>query len=490
MPPGETIVHEMKAALVSYLLVAHAARVTEHVHLDNAAGSPTSAPTANYALQTFAETNQTAFLRDFNPIVEEFKNGTRMLTLGTSVIKESAGLVTFARTYTSSNSICGSATFLAFDPYQATLAPSVGGLTRLDFGSSISPTFTCTDASIVNQIAAALSSDLPNPTLVSSGQVPSATLISRENLRFSCDGLTWLVGSTCSACFFGGPQSQAAKSLVVTSSVIMDDCRCTYPAGTLVLRPQIGNLNFGGFGQTCSRQPTNFQISFTCQLDSCRVADDPHVRTFSQRKFAYSGTGEHILAQWKESGHENKISSCFFDMDVRNGKSFQKSVSYTCKNTHLIVQRSVSEKLEAQKLRVHFFQNETLLPENDHGDFLQCSILNNYMSCTCSAERNVRLVVTGKRFKGKTYINSELRMLRMKEEENLGGFCQGRTHTTSFLAGPNNHANCKSVSYPTSGGDGPHDPVFADGCGPASWKVAKGTINLFAERHNAIEECV
>eukprot|EP00954_Amorphochlora_amoebiformis_P001346 102844-Amorphochlora_amoeboformis.AAC.1 len=59
------------------------------------------------------------------------------------------------------------------------------------------------------------------------------------------------------------------------------------------------------------------------------------------------------------------------------------------------------------------------------------------MSCTCSAERNVRLVVTGKRFKvhklvpaivmyeiitrllfsqGKTYINSELRMLRMKEE--------------------------------------------------------------------------
>eukprot|EP00954_Amorphochlora_amoebiformis_P011397 891665-Amorphochlora_amoeboformis.AAC.1 len=51
----------------------------------------------------------------------------------------------------------------------------------------------------------------------------------------------------------------------------------------------------------------------------------------------------------KESGHENKISSCFFDMDVRNGKSFQKSVSYTCKNTHLIVQRSVSEKLETQK---------------------------------------------------------------------------------------------------------------------------------------------
>ncbi|GAB5372774.1 hypothetical protein AAMO2058_001693700 [Amorphochlora amoebiformis] len=476
----------MKAALVFYLLVAHAARVTEHVHLDNAAGSPTSAPTADDALRTFAVnavSNQTAFLGDFNPIVEEFKNGTRMLTMGTSVIKESAGLVTFARTYTSTNNFCGSANFLAFDAHEATLAPSVGGLTRLDFGSSRSPTFTCTDASIVNQIATALSSDLPNPTLLSSGQVPSASGF--HDLVFSCDGLNWMVGGSCSGC----TPIQSRKSLFVSSSTITEDCLCPYPAGTLVFRPQIGNLNFGGFGQSCRQPITNFQISFNCRLDSCRVADDPHVRTFSQRKFAYSGTGEHILAQWKESGHENKISSCFFDMDVRNGKSFQKSVSYTCKNTHLIVQRSVSEKLETQKLRVHFFQNETLLPENVHGDFLQCSILNNYMSCTCSAERNVRLVVTGKRFKGKTYINSELRMLRMKEEENLGGFCQGRTHTTSFLAGPNNRDNCKSVSYPTSGGDGPHDPVFADGCGPASWKVAKGTINLFAERHNAIEEC-
>eukprot|EP00954_Amorphochlora_amoebiformis_P028225 1390943-Amorphochlora_amoeboformis.AAC.1 len=60
----------MKAALVFYLLVAHAARVTEHVHLDNAAGSPTSAPTADDALRTFAVnavSNQTAFLGDFNP---------------------------------------------------------------------------------------------------------------------------------------------------------------------------------------------------------------------------------------------------------------------------------------------------------------------------------------------------------------------------------------------------------------------------------------
>ncbi|GAB5368793.1 hypothetical protein AAMO2058_001350200 [Amorphochlora amoebiformis] len=474
------------AALVSYLLVAHAARVTEHVHLDNAAPGSSSS-TANDALITFvnnAVSNHTAIPGDFSPIVEEFKNGTRMFTLGTSVIKESAGSVTYVRTYIAGSGSCFSADFVAFDTYQTTLAPSVGGLTRLDFGSSISPTFTCTDASIVNQIAAALSSDLPNPTLLSLGQVPSASLTVRDNLAFSCDGLTWVVGSLCSSC----DPIASRKSLVVGKSIFYD-CLCSYPPGTLVFRPQLGQREFGGFGNTCNPPTTTFQISFKCQLDSCRVADDPHVRTFSQRKFAYSGTGEHILAQWKESGHENKISSCFFDMDVRNRKSFQKSVSYTCKNTHLIVQRSLSEKLEAQKLRVHFFQNEKLLPENDHGDFLRCNILNNYMSCTCSAERNVRLLVTGKRFKGKTYINSELRMLRMKEEENLGGFCQGQTHTTSFLAGPNNRDNCKSVSYPSSGGDGPHDPVFADRCGPASWKVAKGTINLFAEHHNAIEEC-
>eukprot|EP00954_Amorphochlora_amoebiformis_P010445 816176-Amorphochlora_amoeboformis.AAC.1 len=68
--------------------------------------------------------------------VEEFKNGTRMLTLGNSVIKESAGLVTFSRTYVPAEGFCNSPQFLAFDTYQAALASSVGGLTRLDFGSS------------------------------------------------------------------------------------------------------------------------------------------------------------------------------------------------------------------------------------------------------------------------------------------------------------------------------------------------------------------
>eukprot|EP00954_Amorphochlora_amoebiformis_P030009 1393987-Amorphochlora_amoeboformis.AAC.1 len=163
-----TIPGSMKAAaLVSYLLVAHAARVTEHVHLDNAAPGSSSS-TANDALITFvnnAVSNHTAIPGDFSPIVEEFKNGTRMFTLGTSVIKESAGSVTYVRTYIAGSGSCFSADFVAFDTYQTTLAPSVGGLTRLDFGSSISPTFTCTDASIVNQIAAALSSDLPNPTV-------------------------------------------------------------------------------------------------------------------------------------------------------------------------------------------------------------------------------------------------------------------------------------------------------------------------------------
>eukprot|EP00954_Amorphochlora_amoebiformis_P015845 1243663-Amorphochlora_amoeboformis.AAC.1 len=168
------------------------------------------------------------------------------------------------RTYTSNNNLCGSPNFNAFDDYQATLAPSVGGLTRLEFGSSASPTFTCTDASIVNQIALALSSDVPNPTLASSGQVPSASLVGRVNLRFSCDGLTWYVGGTCSDC----SQSRVAgdaKSLVVSPSNGVDDCICTYPPGTLVLRPQIGNLNFGGFGQTCSPPTITFQISFNCR---------------------------------------------------------------------------------------------------------------------------------------------------------------------------------------------------------------------------------
>ncbi|GAB5367578.1 hypothetical protein AAMO2058_001242600 [Amorphochlora amoebiformis] len=477
----------MKAlVLAGYLLVVYAARVTERVHLDKAAG--TTSPTPNDALalatsEVDGVSNRTTFSGDFNQVMEEFKNGTRMLTVGKAVIKESAGMVTFEKTYLGFVR-CFSPDFVAFDTYQTTLAPSVGGLTRLDFRSSGSPTFTCTDASIVNQIAAALSSDVSNPTLVASGQVPDATL-SFQTLAFSCNGLFWHIGQTCSSCF----PRESRKSFYVAATLIPFDCTCAYPPGTLLFRPQIGNNNWGGFQNTCNQLQTTFRISFMCRLDSCRVADDPHVRTFSQRKFAYSGTGEHILAQWKESGHENKISSCFFDMDARNGKSFQKSVSYTCKDTHLIVQRSVSEKHEEQKLRVHFFQNQKLLPENDHGDFLLCSILSNYLSCTCSAERNVRLVVTGKRFKGITYINSELRMLRMKEEENLGGFCQGRTHTTSFLAGPNNHDNCKSVTYPKSGGDRPHNPVFADGCGPASWKVSKGTINLFAEHHDAIEQC-
>eukprot|EP00954_Amorphochlora_amoebiformis_P028885 1392354-Amorphochlora_amoeboformis.AAC.1 len=180
----------MKAlVLAGYLLVVYAARVTERVHLDKAAG--TTSPTPNDALalatsEVDGVSNRTTFSGDFNQVMEEFKNGTRMLTVGKAVIKESAGMVTFEKTYLGFVR-CFSPDFVAFDTYQTTLAPSVGGLTRLDFRSSGSPTFTCTDASIVNQIAAALSSDVSNPTLVASGQVPDATL-SFQTLAFSCNG--------------------------------------------------------------------------------------------------------------------------------------------------------------------------------------------------------------------------------------------------------------------------------------------------------------
>eukprot|EP00954_Amorphochlora_amoebiformis_P027600 1386450-Amorphochlora_amoeboformis.AAC.1 len=70
-----------------------------------------------------------------------------------------------------------------------------------------------------------------------------------------------MVGGSCSGC----TPIQSRKSLFVSSSTITEDCFCPYPAGTLVFRPQIGNLNFGGFGQSCRQPITNFQISFNCR---------------------------------------------------------------------------------------------------------------------------------------------------------------------------------------------------------------------------------
>eukprot|EP00954_Amorphochlora_amoebiformis_P005382 424527-Amorphochlora_amoeboformis.AAC.1 len=90
-------------------------------------------------------------------------------------------------------------------------------------------------------------------------------------------GLIWIAGATCSLC----TNRSSRKSLVVAQTTVQDDCRCGYPSGTLVFRPQINNRNYGGFTQTCGQPAINFRVSFTCQLDSCRVADDPHVRTFS-----------------------------------------------------------------------------------------------------------------------------------------------------------------------------------------------------------------
>ncbi|GAB5369695.1 hypothetical protein AAMO2058_001427600 [Amorphochlora amoebiformis] len=227
------------------------------------------------------------------------------------------------------------------------------------------------------------------------------------------------------------------------------------------------------------------------QISSCKIINDPHVTTFGSTKYKYGGTGEHILTHWRDGAHTNRITSCFAESSHRKDQTFIKSMSFTCKNTILIVQSSTNERPDQEKIRAHFIQNVTMLSKG-HGDFASCRNTKREVHCTCTAQDSVTLVATSTRFKGEMFLNVNI-LSSTLARENLGGMCQSKSKAQTkhplFISAPH-HACAAGIPYPPHGPRAGHDAAFNDRCGPASWKIQKGPINVFAQGHAHIDECM
>ncbi len=249
------------------------------------------------------------------------------------------------------------------------------------------------------------------------------------------------------------------------------------------------------FHRICYNTNTN-QITTRpgCVLGQiCNVNGDPHIGTFGKQRFTYSGTGEHILSKWGS----NQITSCLF---AAEGKvhSLQRSTSFTCGTTTMLVQASLKSKYHYRKLRVHFMDSKThsLLSAESTGDFKQCDVFSREVNCNCQNGAHITLNVKAKRFKGNNYV--DLLITRKQPEaiafietaQVMGGLCQSpiKDKNQVFISGPNTKNNCKSpfIKYPeilmeaTRTG---HAEMFNHNCGPASWKTQNGPISLIAETH-------
>jgi len=168
----------------------------------------------------------------------------------------------------------------------------------------------------------------------------------------------------------------------------------------------------------------------TCKFESpqCSIGEDPHVTTFGNMKYKYAGVGEHLLTKWNEGSHENKITACFSKSERNENASWMQSVSFTCNQTLLIVQRGTTS---LHKVRSYFsrLSDGSALDEGKFGDFQKCEITQNRLSCKCSDEYHGEITITGKKARyGEYYLNTKIKtgisLFQTYDETQMGGFCQ------------------------------------------------------------------
>lgn len=237
-------------------------------------------------------------------------------------------------------------------------------------------------------------------------------------------------------------------------------------------------------------------VNLACnQNPQCGVAADPHVTTFADRMFSYAGTGEHLLTRWSDpDGKQHQITSCFFATPARD-RSFQKSVSYTCGDTIMVVQRAQGPD---EPLRVDFTDRDSHIPllHGDRGDFFGCLLESRQASCICAEKQMVKLAVKARHFHGIQYLDTAINMHPgvFQSENNGGGFCQ-RTTPASLLDANQTRAEmfvgrgCNGVQYPGQ----QSRFYFAEmdkNCGPCSWRMKDGPISLLAQGERvSVDSC-
>ena len=250
--------------------------------------------------------------------------------------------------------------------------------------------------------------------------------------------------------------------------------------------------------QTRRAYTNSLALALRIQAGTCQVREDPHVVTFGQQHYAYSGIGEHILTQW---GQSNKITSCLFNTP-NHGHSFQSSTSFKCGATTFVAQASSTNHSYPAPIRMHVVNHESgsLLSYGELGDFSFIKrMAPNVALVVCkTGSRTVQLTVTGRRYHGQHYINTKIDThyehpktndaALIEEGASLamrGGFCQKQQQAQHvFLAGAAGTNDCHEspVSFPGTASHGHHlhDAFFDTKCGPASWKLEKGPINVLA----------
>mmetsp|Transcript_4558 Transcript_4558/g.5647 ORF Transcript_4558/g.5647 Transcript_4558/m.5647 type:complete len:251 (-) Transcript_4558:99-851(-) len=233
-------------------------------------------------------------------------------------------------------------------------------------------------------------------------------------------------------------------------------------------------------------------------------------------KYKYAGVGEHILTKWNEESHENKITACFGKSEHNENASWMQSVSFTCNQTLLIVQKGTSSFLKARSYFSTLGDGSTL-GEGDFGDFQNCEISGNRISCKCSDKYHGAITVTGKETRyGEYYLNTNIKagisLFKTYDETQMGGFCQHVSNSifeSHFIAsqnhksanpnplfvsaisdspGESNKACGRDVKFPNLQPNG-RESDFFDACGPASWKIDNGPINLQAETNPELIRC-
>ncbi|MEX0966024.1 MAG: CARDB domain-containing protein [Bacteroidia bacterium] len=181
----------------------------------------------------------------------------------------------YSETFVNSASYCaGSSQYDNWKTFRSSLDTSAHNFLSVTFSGSINTTgVTCSSAAEVRQIAAALRNG--------------------TDVTITCNGVDWTVGTGCGSGCGSGSSSLDAVELNANNQA--RECYCDVGP---ILRPAIGNHNWGGYGTTSCNAPTQ---TMTVKFFAATAPDDAGISAIDSPAQFCPGT-HNIVAEIRNYG--------------------------------------------------------------------------------------------------------------------------------------------------------------------------------------------